>query len=167
MTQRPVRYFLVFVFLAAFATGFAPAPVYKPPVAKTQQVDLLAQMQGTWIADLSNNLAPGGKMPNLVLKIKIENNSWYHSISLNGTERPPSRYEMTLDTTRQPARMTLKVATSDRITMRGIVKMENNRVVFCYVSAILAKGNEEPTNFTDTTTPSGVRINTMILKRLP
>jgi uncharacterized protein (TIGR03067 family) len=152
------------LFLATCAAAFAPAPVYKEPPKPTRS-SLEQAMQGTWGREL---LAKGkGGPPRGVggrrSRVRIEGTTWRTLLSSPaGEERVGITYEMHLDARRDPPALDLKMPTSSRV-MRGIVKVEGDRLTFCYTRS----ENEEdrPKAFTATQTESGLRVMTMTLIR--
>ena len=148
------------LFCATFAAGFAPAPVYKQPPKPTYS-SLQRAMQGTWSRSL-NTKAKGPRAS----RIRIEGKIW--------TTRSPTpragggtggiQYEIHLDISRTPPALDLVRTTTSRVMMRGIVKVDGDRLIFCY-----ARGGDEadrPKAFTDTETESGQRVMTMTLTRV-
>ena len=145
------------IVLATFAAAFAPAPVFKEP-AKPSLPAIAKAMQGTWSVALNSK----GKS-NRLMRVRIQDKTWTNFSLSKGPARPAIAYEILLETNRTPVALDLKPNTTSRVTMKGIVKIEENRLIFCYVSS--DSEEERPKAFTDTQTPTGRRVMTMTLTK--
>ena len=153
------------LFLATCAAAFAPAPVYKEPPQPARS-SLEKAMQGTWAREHPGRggMAPARAMVVRRQHIRIEGTSWKNFLpSPRGGDRVGIPYEMHLDTRRDPPALDLKMAASARV-MRGIVKVEGDRLIFCYTRS--ADEADRPKAFTDIRTEAGLRVMTMTLTRI-
>jgi uncharacterized protein (TIGR03067 family) len=143
------------VVAAGFAAAFAPAPVYKePPRPSVPSIE--RAIQGTW----SMAYETKGKRRS---RVRIDGKKWTMlSSAPGGAVREGFAYEILLDTSRSPAALDLKNP-ARRGAMKGIVKVEEGRLIFCYTRT--DSEDERPKAFTDTHTPAGRRVLTMTLTR--
>ena len=147
------------VVLTAFAMAFNPAPVYKEPPKPVAQA-IVTAMQGTW----SLSLGSQGKGKSR-RRVVIRDKTWTMPTSMaKGRERDGIDYEILLDTRRSPTTLDLKRNLTSQVTMKGIVKVEGDSIIFCYTNTVSEE--ERPKAFTDTRTPTGRRVILMTLTRV-
>ena len=154
MTRRILLTLLAGVTTAGVGSAFAPAPVYREPPKPT----LEQAMQGTW-GRSANTKGKG----NREMRLRIEGKTWTMNPSApGGAGRKGLAYEILLDSSRGPASLDLKHPTRP-VGMKGIVKVEGDRLIFCYVRT--ESGGDRPKAFDDTRTPAGLRVSTMTFIR--
>ena len=159
MNARLLLSIPLLVVLTTFATAFAPAPIYKEPV-KPSVPSILTAMQGTW--SITSSFQGKGRSRG---QVRIRDKTWTMTSSMaKGRERDVADYEILLDTSRNPVTLDLKRNLTSQVTMKGIVKVEGDRVLFCYTNT--TSEEERPKAFTDTRTPLGRRVITMALTRI-
>ena len=153
---------LPLLFFATFAAAFAPAPIYKQPPKATYTAFQRA-MQGTWSRSL-NSKAKGPRGA----RVRIDGKTW-----TNGTSGPKQKgeggrggiaYNILLDTSRDPVVLDLEAESTSRVRMRGIIKIEGERLIFCYTTS--PREEDRPKSFSDTETVNGLTVRTMTLTRV-
>lgn len=146
------------------ATGFAPVP--KPKPARTVDgKDLLKSLQGTWeMVSLERNVGGIRTTSRSTSRVRIQGNTWSYLLPNNvrlanpGALTVSTTYELKFDPTKSPvimemhrplnalgaqAGVAIRPATP---MMRGIVKVENDQLKFCYILSSTAD-SERPTSF--------------------
>ena len=101
---------------------------------------------------------------NRLMRVRIQDKTWTNFSLSKGPARPAIAYEILLETNRTPVALDLKPNTTSRVTMKGIVKIEENRLIFCYVNSNLE--DERPKTFTDIESPTGQVVRKMTLTRV-
>jgi len=162
-----LRVLVALIFFAA-AAGFSPAPF--PKSNRKPATDDLVLMQGTYkVLDYGRpNMNRGGfGLQRQQMKVRISGNQFaflYH----NGAEYVASTtYEMKLTPKAAPKLLDMTYSAGDyTVVMKGIYKIEGNKVTLAYVSTYTGRIRqlqepERPTSF-DNLPPAGLL---MVLER--
>ena len=158
MTARLLLSIAFLVVVTTFAVAFNPAPVFREPPKPSASATLEA-MQGTWSRTL-NTKAKGKR----AMRTRIKDKTWTNlSPARQGADRPGLDYEIHLDTTRTPVSLDLVRRPPSPLTMKGIIKVEGGRLIFCY--AHTDSEEDRPKAFTDTAAEGGRPVRTMTLIR--
>ena len=168
--------------LAAVASAYAPAPVYREP-PKPKEPELFAALQGTWEIEQNVNMAMRGGLAirRVQQKTRIQGTSCGYIFNNNGTEIESTKYQMVLDPKAAPATLDLDQnqnvmvfgglgggqAMVKQTVMKGIVKVEGDTLTFCYVYGH-QQNAERPKQFFagNQVMANGTTAMTMRLKRV-
>ena len=159
------------VLVATTGLAFAPAPVYREP-AKVPNI--LAAMQGHW--EVRDDIDKTGEVKR-VTQIRIRGTTWALIYDDSGVVR--TKHEMVLDPKGTPTTLDLKqpdqvvlfgggMVIPKRVAMKGIVKIEDDRMTFCYFQAPFDPQFGRPKDFVvgPQLLANGPNAVTMILKRV-
>ena len=161
-------YFRLFVAAAVVAglTAFSPAPF--PRVDRKKAIDDNLLIQGTYkLVEQGRPNLGGGRIAfirRVPMKVQIQNGKFVYLQDVGNDFRPTTTYDMKLNTSGAPRQIDMSYNTGDyTVTMKGIYKIEGNKLTILYVNTITGarinmpamEGMERPTSF-DTPSPNAM-----------